>query len=151
MGPVVIEFRRCNAAQPPARELLAAVLVEYDVIAGHRLTGGLIVTPSDFSPPDGAYLVGFSEDTPTCGGGVKALGASIAEVKRMYVLPRFRGRGLAQALLKALEDNARDLGHRTMRLDSAAATWPMYVAAGYREIPDYNNNPHADFWGEKGL
>jgi hypothetical protein len=38
-----------------------------------------------------------------------------------------------------------------VRLDSTSATWPIYQAAGYREIRDYNDNPHADFWGEKRL
>jgi GNAT superfamily N-acetyltransferase len=69
----------------------------------------------------------------------------------LYVVPRFRGRGLSLALLRALEDLARDLGHRAVRLDSTAATWPIYVAAGYREVSDYNSNPHADLWGEKRL
>jgi GNAT superfamily N-acetyltransferase len=84
-------------------------------------------------------------------GGVKALGDGAGEIKRMYVVPEFRGRGFARALIQALEDAARDLGHRVMRLDSTSATWPVYQAAGYREITDYNDNPHADFWGEKRL
>ena len=148
---MAVEFRRSDAAQPPACELMSAVLAEYDVIAGRPLSGGLLTALSDFSPPGGGYLVGFEEGIPACGGGVKALGAGIAEVKRLYVVPRFRGRGLSLALLRALEDLARDLGHRAVRLDSTAATWPIYVAAGYREVYDYNSNPHADVWGEKRL
>jgi hypothetical protein len=50
-----------------------------------------------------------------------------------------------------LEDTARDLGHRVMRLDSTSPTWPIYQAAGHREIADYNDNPHVDVWGEKRL
>jgi GNAT superfamily N-acetyltransferase len=148
---MALEFRRCDAAQPPAAELMTAVLAEFDVIAGRPLTGGLTTPPSDFEPPGGAYLVGFLETLPVCGGGVRTFAAGIAEVKRMYVVPDCRGRGFARALLGALEDVARELGHQTMRLDSIAATWPIYLAAGYREIPDYNQNPHADFWGEKRL
>ena len=69
----------------------------------------------------------------------------------MYVAPSFRGRGLAPVLMAAVEDAARDLGHRTIRLDSQFATWPIYRAAGYRQVEDYNHNPHADIWGEKRL
>jgi GNAT superfamily N-acetyltransferase len=146
-----VEFRICDPALPPVSDLVAAVLAEYDEVAGRALRGGPLTTIEDFSPPDGAYIVGFLDGTPACGGGIRALGRSVAEVKRMYVAPAFRGRGLAQALLAALENAARDLGHRAVRLDSQAATWAMYRAAGYRQITDYNHNPHADFWGEKLL
>lgn len=145
------EFRRCDAAHPPASELIAAVLAEYDAVAGRALRGGPSARPADFSPPGGAYVVGFVGGVPACGGGIKSLGDGNAELKRMYVAPRFRGRGLARALLLALESSARELGHQAVRLDSQSSTWPMYLAAGYREVADYNDNPHADFWGEKQL
>jgi ribosomal protein S18 acetylase RimI-like enzyme len=148
---VPLEFRRCDPKRPPANELIDAVLDEYDVIAGRALSGGPSATPSDFSPPGGAFVVGFLDGVPTCGGGVKALGSDAGEIKRLYVVPEFRGRGFVPALIQALEDTARNLGHRVMRLDSTSATWPIYQAAGYREIADYNDNPHADFWGEKRL
>src|SRR5262249_2386764 len=99
----------------------------------------------------GTYLVGFSDGVAACGAGVKDLGDGIAEIKRFYVAPAFRGQGLARALLGALEDEARRLGHRTVRLDTTTPTWPMYGAAGYREVADYNDNPHAHVWGEKAL
>jgi GNAT superfamily N-acetyltransferase len=144
-------FCRSDAALPPASDLIAAVLAEYDSVAGRALRGGPTATPTDFSPPGGAYLVGFVDDLPACGGGIKDLGDGVAELKRMYVAPAFRQRGLARALLSALENTARDLGHQLVRLDSQATTWPMYAGAGYREIADYNGNPHADHWGEKPL
>ena len=148
---VLLEFRGCDAAHPPASELIAAVLAEYDAVAGRALRGGPSATPSDFAPPGGAYVVGFVDGVAACGGGIKALGDGSAELKRMYVGPQFRGRGLARALLEALEGTARKLGHRVIRLDSQSGTWPLYAAAGYREVADYNDNPHADFWGEKQL
>ena len=148
---VPLEFRRCDAGRAPASELVDALLDEYDVIAGRELRGGPSASPADFSPPGGAFVVGLLDGVPACCGGVKALGGGAGEIKRMYVVPGFRGRGLARALVRALEDTARDLGHRVMRLDSTSATWPLYQAAGYREIADYNDNPHADFWGEKRL
>ena len=145
------EFRVCDAAEPPASDLIAAVLAEYDEVAGRPLRGGPSATAEDFSPPSGAYIVGSVDGRVACGGGVKTLRDGIGELKRMYVVPAFRGRGLAGALLSALEDAARGLGHRAVRLDSQAPTWHMYQARGYREIEDYNGNPHADRWGEKRL
>ena len=120
-------------------------------MAGRALSGGPSATPADFSPPGGAYVAGFIDGVPGCGGGIKALGDGAAEIKRMYVVPQFRGRGLARALLREMEDTARDMGYQVMRLDSTSATWPIYAAAGYGEIADYNDNPHAHFWGEKQL
>ena len=148
---VPLQFCRCSAGSPPASELVAALLEEYDVIAGRALSGGPSATPSDFSPPGGVFVVGFLDGVPACCGGVKALGDGTGELKRMYVVPEFRERGFARALIRALEDAARDLGHRVMRLDSTSSTWPIYEGAGYHKIPDYNDNPHADFWGEKRL
>lgn len=147
-----VAFRRSDPAVPPASDLIAALLAEYDVIAGRHLAGGPSATPDDFTEPGGSYLVGFDENGgAACGGGIKALGDGVAEVKRFFVAPPYRGQGLARALLEALEDEARRLGHRTLRLDTTTPTWPMYLAAGYREVGDYNGNPHATVWGEKEL
>ena len=148
---MALEFLRCDAAQPPASELLGALLDEYDAVAGRALTGGPSATAADFSPPGGAFVVGFADGEPACCGGIKALGDGAAELKRMYVAPGFRGRGFAHALLTELEHTARAIGHRVVRLDSTSATWPIYLAAGYRPIADYNQNPHAEHWGEKRL
>ncbi len=150
--PMPVVFRRCDQAVPPASDLMAALLAEYDVIAGRALSGGPSATPADFSPPGGAYLIGFAESGEAAfGGGIKALGDGVAEIKRFYVVPAFRGQGLARALLEALEAEARRLGHRVVRLDATTPTWPMYLSAGYREVSDYNGNPHATVWGEKDL
>jgi GNAT superfamily N-acetyltransferase len=150
---VPIEFLPCDAGRPPASELIAATVAEYDETFAFRGEGPT-ATPADFSPPGGVYLVGTLDGTPACGGGVKALGEGIAEIKRMYVVPELRGRGIGRELLASLEDAARDLGHRVVRLDTAAHPPHlrlMYLAAGYREIADYNANPYAAFWGEKRL
>ena len=67
----------------------------------------------------------------------------------MYVAPEFRGRGFGAAALVALERAAEQLGYEALRIDCQCANWPRHLAAGYREIDDYNSNPYADIWGEK--
>jgi ribosomal protein S18 acetylase RimI-like enzyme len=72
----------------------------------------------------------------------------------MFVLPEARGAGHGRRLLDALEDAAADLGYHRLRLDTAQSmttAMAMYRRAGYREIPDYNGNSYATFWGEKDL
>jgi GNAT superfamily N-acetyltransferase len=76
----------------------------------------------------------------------------LAEIKRMYIRPRSRGQGVGRALLAALEQAAADLGADTVRLDTGAKqplAEGMYERSGYRKIGNWNDNPHASYWGEK--
>jgi GNAT superfamily N-acetyltransferase len=87
------------------------------------------------------------------GGGVRRLDgdAGLGEVKRMYVVPEARGRGLGRRLLEEIEAAARELGYRRLRLDTSGTVRRLYEAAGYVAIPSYNGNGRATFWGEKAL
>jgi GNAT superfamily N-acetyltransferase len=72
----------------------------------------------------------------------------------MYVVPRERGRGVARALLRALEDEARRLGYEVARLDTGPrqeGARRIYESEGYRPIANFNANPVATFFGEKRL
>jgi GNAT superfamily N-acetyltransferase len=108
--------------------------------------------PSELSPPHGAFLVGSSAGRPVCCGGVKRLDHRTCEIKKMYVIPQQRGRGVARALLHALEAKARELGYTVARLDTGPKQLNargLYESEGYAEIEDFNGNPVAVFWGEK--
>ena len=68
------------------------------------------------------------------------------ECKRLYTRPAFRGRGLADALLNALESHARSVGTRALYLDSKAdmlAAQRLYLRRGYTHCAPYNRNPQA--------
>ena len=152
----MVEFRPADPSQPPASDLLAAMVEEMVPLYGRiDVPEAPSATASDFSPPTGIYLVGWEEDgTPVAGGGLKRLGDDAAEIKRMYVAPPARGRGLGVQLLRALEGAARGLGYRVVRLDTGAKqphAERMYREAGYREIANFNDNPFASFFGEKRL
>ena len=152
----MISFRVADPSLPPARDLLAAMVEEMKPLYGPiDVPHAPSATPADFSPPAGTFLVGRDDDgTPVCGGGVKRLSADVAEIKRMYVVPSARGRGLGVTLLEALEDAARSLGYTRVRLDTGPKqphAERMYREAGYREIGNFNDNPFASFFGEKAL
>ena len=88
------------------------------------------------------------------GGGLRRLGDGVAEIKRMYVRPEARSRGVAAALLRTLEEAAAALGYACTRLDTGpkqVTAQRLYRGAGYVEIAPYNDNPFACFWGEKRL
>jgi GNAT superfamily N-acetyltransferase len=144
-----------DAALPPASALLEAMVAEMDALYDTiGLAGAPSATPSDFAPPCGAFLVGFAGEDPVCAGGLKRIAPGVAEIKRMYVVPAARRRGLARKLLGALEDAARDRGYRLVRLDTGPrqpGARTLYASAGYTEIDNYNGNPHAAYWAEKAL
>lgn len=160
-GPGVT-FRVARADDEPGATLLAEFLAELEDRYGPPPADGLgpTATPDELAPPHGTFLVGRLGDEPVACGGCKRLfgdahpNGPTAEIKRMYVRPAGRGRGIARRLLAELEDAARRAGHRRVRLDTGPAqpdARHVYRTSGYREIPDYNGNPRAAYWFEKDL
>ena len=93
------------------------------------------------TPPSAAdlavVLVARDEDGTAVGcGALRQLDPGTAELKRMYVVPAARGRGVAKLLLGALEDGARSRGWTTLRLETGPRqpeALALYSGAGYRE------------------
>jgi putative acetyltransferase len=92
-----------------------------------------------FEPHDDVeYLVGVVNGRAVACGAWQALGPGTAELRRMYVRPAFRGRGLARQMIVAVEEEALAAGHPLIRLDLEArlsAAIALYQSAGYRQIP----------------
>jgi GNAT superfamily N-acetyltransferase len=94
------------------------------------------------TPPSAAdvsvVLVARDADGTVLGcGALRALGDGVAEVKRMYVVPSARGRGVSKAVLTALESAARERGWTTLRLETGPRqpeAIGLYSRAGYRPI-----------------
>ena len=71
----------------------------------------------------------------------------IAEMKRMFVLPAFQGRGVGKALTGAFLETAREMGYRSVRLDSIREldkALRLYQNLGFKEIEPYRFNPHPE-------
>ena len=105
-------------------------------------------------PPAGFFVVARFDAEPVACGGVQSITAGTGELKRMWVHDDWRRAGLGSRLLRHLEDQARALGHRTIRLDTNAALTEaigMYQRAGYQAIDRYNDNPWATHFFEKNL
>jgi ribosomal protein S18 acetylase RimI-like enzyme len=76
------------------------------------------------------------------------------EVKRLYVKPEYRGRGIAEQLLKALEEYAREFGYAHIYLDSKddlVAAIRFYQKHGYETCKRYNDNPQATIFMRKDV
>jgi GNAT superfamily N-acetyltransferase len=103
-------------------------------------------------PSDGfaAFFVARFDGVAAGCAGLNAAG----ELTRLYIAPAFRRRGGGRVLLRAVEDAARSLGFRSVRLDTRhdlVEARALYLAAGYREVEAFNSGPYADHWFEKEL
>jgi GNAT superfamily N-acetyltransferase len=155
--PASVTFQQADPATSPASDLLAAMGREIETMYDHALDAPDMpkAGPAEMSPPGGSLLLGVDEaGQVVCVGGIKRLPDGACEIKRMYVVPEARGRGIGRRLLLALEDEARALGYEIARLDTGPkqpGAQRMYEQAGYRPIDNFNENPVASFWGEKRL
>lgn len=152
-----LEFRRVPADAGDAAAMVSAMVEEMRLLYDGldlNAPGMPKAGPAELGPPGGAYLVGYRDGVPVCGGGLKRLPDGTCEIKRMYVVPQARRGGVARALLAALEDVARAMGYRVARLDTGSRqphAQAFYEAAGYRRTGNFNDNPAAAFHGEKQL
>lgn len=108
----------------------------------------------EVSPPRGAFVILRSGGLARGCGALRTLEPGIGEIKRMWLHPDVRGRGLGRRLLEELEKQAHALGFRRVRLDTSAhlpEAIALYRKAGYVEIAPYNDNPYAAHWFEKAL
>jgi putative acetyltransferase len=104
-----------------------------------RLDGGL-EGQATLVDPTARYLVAVMGGDAVACGAIKALDIDTAELKRMYVHPAYRGRGIARRILAAMEDLAAGRRHTTLRLETGvhfADAIALYLAAGYRPIPRF--------------
>jgi GNAT superfamily N-acetyltransferase len=153
-GPMV-EFRAARSDASPGRELMAELNALLDEqYPGRAVRPGSVTTPDEMVPPTGTFLVAYEDGRAVAIGGLRDLGMRLCEIKRMYVVPEARSRGVGRALLCALESAARDLGYERVRLDAASEqkhSKALFADTGYVEIEKYNGNHIADYWAEKQL
>jgi GNAT superfamily N-acetyltransferase len=98
--------------------------------------------------PDASWVLLLDDDgTPVGGGAVQRLSKAMpgapddhGEIKRVYVVPEARGRGLSRLLMDALVDLARDLGHTWLQLETGDVqpeAVGLYESSGWQRVPNY--------------
>lgn len=94
-----------------------------------------------FQPPEGALLLAVDGEDAVGMGSLRRITAEMGEIKRMYVRPGYRGRGLGRQLLGGLIDEARERGYAAVRLDSGPfmqSAHGLYRSMGFREIEPFS-------------
>jgi ribosomal protein S18 acetylase RimI-like enzyme len=85
----------------------------------------------------GEFLVGVIHGEVAAMGALARVSATVAEVKRMRVDVRFQRQGFGRTILRHLEERARELGYRTLRLDTTVTQVPaqrLYLSSGFRKV-----------------
>lgn len=147
-----MRFRATDLDDPVARLLVLRQWTEicerYDSPAPCGEEAAL--PTGSFGPPAGVFLVGEIDGVPVACGGVRPCWEGppgVAEIKRMYVDPAVRGRGLGRLLLAALEDAARRLGYERIWIETGTAqpeALRLYETSGWTPIPGYGEYRHEE-------
>ena len=100
--------------------------------------------PGKYAPPTGALLLALVDGAPAGAVGLRDLGDSICEMKRLFVQPQYRALKLGRKLAEAIVAEARALGYGRIRLDTLPtmqSAQQLYRAMGFLEIAPYYDNP----------
>ena len=102
--------------------------------------------PGKYQPPDGDLLLATCDGEAAGCVALRRLDDRTCEMKRMFIYPRFQGRGIGRALGEAILREAGAAGYARMRLDTSvrqAEAQALYRKLGFREIEAYYELPPA--------
>jgi putative acetyltransferase len=149
--PSVVRVLNFAQAESPSQVAQARELfLEYAQSLGFSLCfqnfdKELAELPGDYAPPEGRLLLAECEGTLAACVALHKLAPDTCEMKRLYLRPQFRAKGLGRALAERIIAEARQIGYRRMRLDTVEPVMRdavmLYRKLGFKEIAPYRPNP----------
>lgn len=133
-----IDIRPGTLASPDAVRLIAALNAELKAAFPEPGATHFSLSGAQVEAGGGAFVIAYLDDEAVGCGAVRRIDPTTAELKRMYVAPAVRGRGIGRALVEALEQQARQLGASRVVLETGTRLAPalrLYEAMGYTAIP----------------
>jgi len=115
-----------------------------EALCFHRFEAHLRELERIYAPPGGAFFLLREEGRAAGCAGLRDLGAGACELKRLYVRPEFRGRGLGRRCVEEVARAARGMGHGALRLVTVSImreAIALYRSMGFMEIPPYGEEP----------
>jgi putative acetyltransferase len=143
-------LRMTQASSPAQIAQVRELFLEYAKSLGFSLCfqsfdQELAGLPGDYSPPDGRLLIAEYEGEIAGCVALHKLEPGICEMKRLYLRPAFRGKGLGRRLAETILNEARSIGYQRLRLDTVERVMRdavgLYRALGFHEIAPYRANP----------
>jgi putative acetyltransferase len=139
LGPP-IEVRRGDIGSPVAADLIQALNVELSGRYPEPGANHFRLEASEVAEGQGAFLLAYAGGAAIGCGAVRRRDGDTAEIKRMYVVPHTRGRGVGHAVLMALEEESRRLGIGRIVLETGERqpeALALYARAGFERIPPF--------------
>ncbi len=148
--PVVWSVR--EARFPDEVEIVRALFREYEAQVGESLCfqgfeEELETLPGKYRGPKGIIVLAFLDKQPVGCAALRPLQPRVCEMKRLYVQPAARGRGIARALVRRLFREARGMNYKTMKLDTLErmeGAVALYESMGFVRTEPYVENPFSD-------
>jgi GNAT superfamily N-acetyltransferase len=145
-----VDVRRADLLSPLAQQFILSLNAELEDRYPEDGANFFRLDPAEVAEGHGGFFIAFIADEPVGCGAVRRAEPGVAEIKRMYVSPTVRGRGVGRAILDALETEARRLGACRLVLETGPRqpeALTLYEHAGFVRIPlygEYLHTPHPD-------